>query len=103
MKWSRHKQQQQQYQKHEELRQLKTSDRPSKTTINDNKEEHNEEEEEGEEIQTQETLSAFAYASTPPPILKRQSQQKDGKWKNRLSLIRPASFLKLNNSTAIIN
>lgn len=101
MKWSRHKQQQQQ--KHEELSQLKTSDQPSKTTINDNKEEHNEEEEEGEEIQAQKTLSAFAYASTPPPTLKRQSQQKDGKWKNRLSLIRPASFLKLNNNTAIIN
>lgn len=127
MKWSRHKQQ------HEELTQLKISDLPCKTTFttSDNKEEQDDEDDDNEEsnkgvqqggdIQT--TLSAFAYASTPPPpALKRQSQQlrsttKDGssnssssnnKWKNRLSLIRPAaSFLKLNNnsnsSMAIIN
>ncbi|CAO3636989.1 unnamed protein product [Mucor fragilis] len=124
-KWpTRHKQQ------HEELIQLKPSDRPCKTPASDNNEEQdddNDEQEENRRVQQggdiQTTLSAFAYASTPPPsVLKRQSQllhstTKDGtttttnnsKWKNRLSLIRPtaASFLKLNNNsnsnTAIIN
>ncbi|CAO0801419.1 unnamed protein product [Mucor circinelloides] len=126
MKWSRHKQQ------HEELTQLKISDLPCKTTFttSDNKEEQDDDDDneesnkgvqQGGDIQT--TLSAFAYASTPPPpALKRHSQQlrsttKDGsssssssnnKWKNRLSLIRPAAnFLKLNNNSnsnmAIIN
>ncbi|GAN04811.1 phosphatidylinositol 3,4,5-trisphosphate-dependent Rac exchanger 1 protein-like [Mucor ambiguus] len=127
LKWPRHKQQQQ----HEELTQLKISDRPCKTTTtiaSDNNEEQdddNNEQEENKGVQQgggdlQTTLSAFAYASTPPPpVSKRQSQllhstTKDGatsnnKWKNRLSLIRPtaASFLKLNNNstsnTAIVH
>lgn len=87
LKWpTRHKQ-------HEELTQLKISDRPCKTTItiaSDNHEEEEQEKEEQEQDDQQEeenkgvqqgggdiqtTLSAFAYASTPPPpISKRQSQ-----------------------------
>ncbi|KAL9548225.1 hypothetical protein MBANPS3_005787 [Mucor bainieri] len=92
LKWPRHKQQQQK--QHEELTQLKISDRPCKTTIalssdnhkgqdNDDDDDDDDEDDEQEEnkgvqqgeggIQT--TLSAFAYASTPPPpVSKRQSQ-----------------------------
>ncbi|KAI8644125.1 hypothetical protein BD408DRAFT_363593 [Parasitella parasitica] len=101
IKWTR--------QKHEELNHSKVSDRSYTITINENKEKHNEEDNEEEEEEghqePQTTLTAFVYASTPPPVLRRHQQQKDAKWKHRLSLMRPASFLNLknNSATTIIN
>lgn len=49
-------------------------------------------------------ISAFAYASTPPIPRQRSSfdihSSGSKKWKNRLSMIRPASFLRISSTTS---
>lgn len=70
--------------RHEELIQLQVSDVQKDEEVKDSS--------------SATTITAFAYASTPPPSNIRLKKNEGNKWKNRLSLIRPASFIKLNSN-----
>lgn len=92
------------WKRHEELVQLQVSDRPPTTSLL--KEQHD------PIIQSTTTpvISAFAYASTPPLVHTSEEPKKttsrssiNRSWKNRLSLISPSSFLKINSSNGSIN
>ncbi|RCI01787.1 hypothetical protein CU098_010211 [Rhizopus stolonifer] len=88
--------------RHEELAHLKVGDRLAEETNSTKKEkqivavlgDHHKNRSTG-------SFSAFAYASTPVPL--EEPVKKKKKWKTKLSLIRPASFLRMtangNHST----
>jgi hypothetical protein len=91
---------------HEELVQLQVSDRhQSAATMTDTPKEN----EKDSAIMTTHhvsesaptIISAFAYSSTPPLTRWRSIDKSSSsrKWKNRLSLIRPASFLRISSTT----
>jgi hypothetical protein len=90
------------WKRHEELVQLQVSDRPTTpTSLLKEEQQHD-----SIEQTTTPIITAFAYASTPPlnidttPEFKKRHLNNRSSWKNRLSLISPSSFLKINNNSS---